>query len=210
MALNTAEKQCIIEFQAFRGNKDEFIVKELVIFDMSTHLPYYFLFKCPYPYSLCNTKSSKCNNWLTKHCHKLDWNEGYVEYEELDKIMFHFCKQFNSIFTTGSEKAKWISRYTSFNVFDVKLNKLNKDLKFQPPLCIAARNNDHAHQNCSLSKVYKMTFQFPSYTFYKKKATGPINGGTADNAIRPAQTVTEETTSINIHYGKPTTSTNFG
>lgn len=37
-------KQCIIEFQAFRGNQDEFIIKELDILDLHTNIPCSFVF----------------------------------------------------------------------------------------------------------------------------------------------------------------------
>lgn len=154
-------KQCIIEFQAFKDNKNDFIVKELVILDLFTNIPYYFLFRPPYSFKDCNIKSRRCNKWLTDNFHHICWNEGFVDYYDLDQIMVHFCKQFNTIYTTGNEKAKWISTYTTSKVVEFNFTKDFRDVKIVH-LCNNVENTQHKHLNCALAKAYKMSLQWYS------------------------------------------------
>lgn len=156
------EIQGVIEFQGFRGNKDEFIIKELVILDLTTNVPHYFLFKPPYNIKHCNEKSACCNRWLTKYFHSITWNEGIIDYSELEKIMILYCEKFKTIFTTGLEKANWISRYCkNTTVVPLQLSKEFKNVSILP-LCFAVENEKHKHLNCALTKVYKLSLQMQS------------------------------------------------
>lgn len=155
------ENHCAIEFQAFRGNSNEFIVKELVVLDLNTNVPHYFLFKPPYPFHNCNKKNGSCNKWLEKHHHCIRWSEGYVEYEELGKIMHKFCSQFGTIFTSGLEKANFISQYTLNRVINVDLLSEIKSINVIP-LCLSVENEKHKYEHCALARAYKLSLQLQS------------------------------------------------
>jgi hypothetical protein len=155
-------KQCIIEFQAFRDNQDKFIVKELVILDLTTNVPYSFIFKPPYPFESCNSKSRRTNSWLTNHYHYISWNEGNIDYLRCESLIKHFCYQFQTIFTTGSEKTMWISKFTNNVVVDLKLPKELSNISVLP-ICLNIENSKHRTSNCSLSKVYKLSLHLQQY-----------------------------------------------
>lgn len=157
------DKQCIIEFQAFRDNHDKFIVKELVIFDLSTNVPYSFVFKPPYAFKHCNTKSKRTNKWLTNHYHYINWSDGNVDFCELDGIMRRFCSQFKTIFTTGTEKVTWISKFTNNPVVNLTFSKNLKTVHVSP-VCINITNCNHRISSCSLAKVYKLSLQMKQYS----------------------------------------------
>lgn len=147
-------KECVVEFQAFRNNQDKFIVKELAFFDISTNVVNYFLFKPPFPFKKLNTKSSRTNKWLMEHLHHITWDEGFTEYKELDSIMYHYCQQYDKIYTTGDEKSKWIRMYSTSNVTNIILNKdFATDLN---GLCIGVKSPQHKTANCALSRAYKV------------------------------------------------------
>ena len=97
----TPDKSCIIEFQAFVGNRNEFIVKELVITDLNTNIMCYFLFKPPFSFKKLSGKAARTNKWLMKNYHHISWNEGFTEYKELDNIMYHYAQQYTIIYTKG-------------------------------------------------------------------------------------------------------------
>lgn len=147
-------KRCVVEFQAFRNNRNRFIIKELAFFDVTTNVVNYFLFKPPFPFRKLTSKTYRTNRWLKNHLHHIDWDEGFTQYKELDNIMFHYCQQYDEIFTSGDEKSQWIQMYSASNVTNVILDKdfathLNG-------LCIGVKSSQHKTSNCALSRAYRV------------------------------------------------------
>lgn len=151
---NPKVRRCVIEFQAFRGNGNEYIVKELVIWDLDNGISNYFLFKPPFSISNCNSKYLRVNKWLSKYYHHIKWDEGFVDFREVDRIMFKFAQYYNLIYTTGTEKLKWISKFTNSVIVDFSNSFTCLDFK---PICIAVECGKHKVSNCSLSKAYQMS-----------------------------------------------------
>lgn len=148
------EKSCVIEFQSFRGNINEYIIKELVILDLVKYVVYSFLFKPPFSFKKLKTKIKITNKWMINHFHHIRWTEGFVSYQDVDSIMYHFCTHFNQIYTVGLEKRNWIQLYTTNQVYDVKV-----DPSFQiyyDNICIHAKNKQHAKSNCALRNAYRL------------------------------------------------------
>lgn len=153
--LSVPNKQCIIEFQSFIGNSNEFIVKELVIMDLATNMLNYFLFKPPHDYNNLFNKAKKTNKWLTYYFHNITWDEGFTQYEELDNIMNHYCKQFDIIYTTGLKKALFISRYSRGTVINYLISK-NFHYNTGGGLCNSVKNEKHKLRNCCLIKTQRI------------------------------------------------------
>lgn len=151
----TPFKQCIIEFQAFIGNSNEYILKELVIMDLDTNVVNYFLFKPPHSIKKLSFKAIKTNKWLTKNYHHINWNEGFTEYKEVDNVMYHYCSQYNTIYTTGLKKCQFIQQYTTNTVQNYKLNKL-QEIDVGEGFCNSVKSTKHKTTNCSLVKAFKV------------------------------------------------------
>lgn len=174
------DKNAIVEFQAFKGNSNEFIIKELVILDLSTGIPNYFLFKPPFEFANLERKYAKTNNWCTKKYHFITWDEGFTHYGELDEIMYYYCSQYTTLFTTGVEKCNWLRMYTTSRVVERNLSKELKEK--QNLLCISVKNPRHKIQNCALAKAYNLATTFgkdlnnvsPTYV---ENGGGKGNGG---------------------------------
>lgn len=149
------QQQCIIEFQSFIGNLDEFIVKELVIMNLETNVVNYFLFKPPHGFKKLSIKAQKTNNWLTRHFHMINWNEGFTQYKELDNIMYHYCQQYGTIYTTGLKKCQFISQYTTDKVVNLLIGK-QSDFNVGNGFCTSVKNEQHKIANCALVKTYKI------------------------------------------------------
>jgi hypothetical protein len=150
----TEEIPCAIEFQAFRGNNDEFIIKELVILDLLTGVNYSFMFKPPFAFRKLNSKAKTTNRWLTKNFHCISWNEGFTSYKKIDSIMYHFCKEYTTIYTRGLEKRNWIKMYTENSVIDVMIEKyftFDYDKN-----CNLAMNKKHSDSQCALKNAFKI------------------------------------------------------
>jgi hypothetical protein len=159
---DTVERRpCVIEFQAFRGNNDKFIIKELVILDLLTFVVHPFMFEAPFSFNKLNSKAKTTNRWLSKHFHHIQWYEGYISYSNLHSIMFQFCKQYTDIYTRGLEKRNWIQRYTYGNVVSIEIDK---DFKYQPTnCCITVENANHGETQCALRNAYRLAAYLEEY-----------------------------------------------
>ena len=148
------EKSGVIEFQAFRGNNDRYIVKELVILDLQTCVIYNFLFKPPFTFNNLNSKSKRTNNWLTRNLHHIGWNEGFTSFEEVESIMNHYCSKFARLYTKGLEKCNWIQLHTTTDVIDVKMDKC---FEYEPNnMCILTKDEKHATSHCAVKNAYRL------------------------------------------------------
>lgn len=148
-------KRCVIEFQGFRNNNGRFIIKELVIYDTTTHVVNYFVFKPPFHFRQLSRKASKTNNWLTLNFHYITWDEGFTEYKELDKILQHYSMQYDEVYTSGEEKSKFIERRVNCKVVNIELNRQYSPSNFQG-LCIGIQNSKHKLTNCALSRAFRV------------------------------------------------------
>lgn len=148
------ERSCIIEFQAFRGNNDEYIVKELVILDLLTYVIYPFLFKPPFSFNKLNSKSKRTNKWIIKNFHHIGWREGHTDYKDLENIMYHYCSRFTKIYTRGLEKRNWIQLFTTKDVVEVKLDN-TVDFEINN-ICILTKSEKHALSQCAIKNVYRL------------------------------------------------------
>ena len=146
--------ECIIEFQAFRGNDNSFIIKELAILDLQTYLIYPFMFKPPFLFKELNSKSKRTNKWLTKNFHHISWDDGFTDLRDLDSIMYHFGSKFTRIHTKGSEKRNWIQLYTTAEVNDVTIDKT---IEYNVNnVCLLAKNKRHKYCQCALKNAYRL------------------------------------------------------
>lgn len=150
----TFVKRCVIDFQGFRNNADKFIIKELSIYDVSTGVVNYFVFKPPFPFRCLNRKTSKTNDWLSSKFHYISWYEGFTAYKELNNILHHYCQQYEVIYTPGSEKVQFFQRYAPGRVKNITVNP-----GFQSNftgLCIGIQNPAHKTANCALSNAFRV------------------------------------------------------
>lgn len=149
-----AENPCVVEFQAFSNSNDEYIIKELTFFDMSTNAVYSFLFKPPFPFRQLNKKAQRSNKWLMNNYHYITWEEGFTSYNEVHSVMYHFCSKFTKFYTTGSQKRNWINMYTTKDVYDILIDKTFKET--YEGICVYVQNHGHSSSNCALQKAYRL------------------------------------------------------
>ena len=72
----------VLEFQAFRGVRNEYIVKELAAVDIRTGGYVFWLFAPPYERIQLHPNLRKTNSWLEKHYFLLVWNDGNLPYRD--------------------------------------------------------------------------------------------------------------------------------
>lgn len=170
--INEVLERCgVIEFQAFRGNNNRYIVKELVILDMQTCVIYPFLFKPPFSFQKLNHKSKRTNRWLTKNFHHIAWDDGYTSLKDLESIMYHYCNKFTKLYTRGFEKRNWIQLYTTAPVFDVTVDKtFDYDVS---DVCISTKSEEHSKWHCAIRNAYRLA----AFLQTTSLSSGEGNGG---------------------------------
>src|SRR5436190_1919134 len=149
------EKSCAMEFQSFKDNNGKFIVKELAILDLTSHVLYHFLFKPPCSFNSLNSKARRTNRWITNYFSRINWSEGFVSYNKLDSIMYRFCSKFKTIYTNGEEKRSWIQMFTINNVVNYPIDK--QFITTKDVVCLAVASEKHTKSNCAIKNAYRLS-----------------------------------------------------
>lgn len=99
----------VVEFQAFKDNNNGFIVKELAV--VSDSFCCQLIFRPPYDIYTLNEKMRRTARWLTRHHHRIRWDDGKIPYDE--GIIRNLCSPFNLIYSKGLEKVTFLKRFHS-------------------------------------------------------------------------------------------------
>ena len=156
----------IIDFQGFHCENDSYIIKELTIIDLDRDYVLHHLVLPPFDVSLLNEKEQKQVYWLQKYYHKINWNDGQLEYNQLFATLRNAVKDASVIYVKGSERASFLRKVTSKFVID--LDKLDCPRACHLPLpkiskmmecCYKTHSFDCQDSGiCSLERALKYKF----------------------------------------------------
>lgn len=158
---SVCKMEYIVDVQGFRKPVNEFVVKELAIVPLNSHLkPLTFLFKPPASWRRLTVKYRSENLWLERNYHGLSWSSGDIAYEELENVLKTVLHNASIVYVKGAEKKQWLEKF-NFYVLDMgemgfpSLQKLKYDIL--EPLCphhkLAYKANC-AHRNVLLMKKF--------------------------------------------------------
>lgn len=100
------ESAVIVEFQGFKDGLNNFIVKELCV--LTEYRSDLLVFKPPYDLQQLAPERIRSNTWCTNHLHGFYWNDGSCPYGDFEMVLRKRCKDFQKVYTKGSEKAKFL------------------------------------------------------------------------------------------------------
>lgn len=103
--------EIVCDFQGFRSDNSEFIIKELSIVSLNGKIFEHFVFVPPYDFEKLSKKSKKTAIWLTNVYHGLEWDSGFIPYEKVTDICQDICHRFSLIYVKGLEKKEILSKY---------------------------------------------------------------------------------------------------
>lgn len=155
---------CVVDFEAYRGDDRQFIVKELAIVDVQHGLSRVILFKSPFDRACLNRKSQRIADWLEHNLHGISWTEGEVDYTHLHKIIYDVCQMYSVVFTKGLEKARFLSALHT-NVRDLNDECAPKydDAFCDPFFRCNVRNHNYTDTDNGNKYVYKCALRKASY-----------------------------------------------
>lgn len=140
----------IIEFQAFKNNHEEFIVKELAVGDLSGWVKR-FLFKPPFAEADLHPRIQTSNRWCSRNLHGFQWEDGDLPYSNLSGILFNVSQTYKCIATKGHNKIKFLSNILKREVFD-----LDEIMKFRIYLLPPTHVRCGHRGACALDNVIKI------------------------------------------------------
>lgn len=102
----------VLDFQCFKNNQNEFIVKEACVLEVSTgSILFHHVAELPHytqSHFLNKARQRECR-WLTDNYHGLDWSSGDMPFinlmEKLRELLSHQC---STIYVKGLEKRKYV------------------------------------------------------------------------------------------------------
>lgn len=166
----------ILDFQGFKIEKNEFVIKELSIISTDGQFYELHLFQPPCEFDELSENVKKQIVWLEKHYHGLYWASGLKEYSELKDII----KGMNisgKVYVKGVEKQKFISETladlpsatTVINLEDLgcpKLSVLRKELQ---PTFLKSCSFNHNSNNCAFVNCHAILQWWKQEQFAKCK-----------------------------------------
>ena len=108
----------VVELQAFRGERNEYLVKEFAAVDINTNCSVVILFAPPYDRERLCLKTQRTNEWLQRHYHRLRWDDGNVSYKDMVRTVVQICSRFSVLYSKGLEKTNFLRQYHG-NVIDL-------------------------------------------------------------------------------------------
>lgn len=146
------DDKIFIDLQGFRGNHNNFIVKEVAM--VTDHDYFSFIVKPPFHISKLTKDKRRQTHWLTKHFHGLRWEDGTVPYNNLKHIFYRNTKDICRIYVKGMVKQEWLENILKRPVLNIEDNcSMNfKSLDEEFPSCFGCEN--HNHKNCALRKAF--------------------------------------------------------
>lgn len=111
--MEQAVATAVVDFTSFTNNycndcnknSSNFIIKELTIVDTQTGSTSWFLFKPPPSLDLSRKRE---NIWLSNNYIGLSWNDGYVSYKDVNKILHENLNRFSKILVKGIQKVQFL------------------------------------------------------------------------------------------------------
>lgn len=150
----------VVDFQAFRNNFNQYIIKECAVVDVDGSFVENWLVAPPYNFYNLSKAKRKESVWLTLNYHGLKWDDGGLCYSSFLDELRTLCKDAQNIFVKGKEKADYLQSILNRNVTDLErynapsLKELLKTSKI--PLLRCYRHSKQKQYFCALTNVEKL------------------------------------------------------
>lgn len=177
MATNGSD--IVIAMDCFRGNEPgSLMVKKLAISNATNEGLESFLFLPQTAWNDLNEAAKKANNFSSRFIHNLQYNSGYIEYDKLNQILVDYTDGADTIFTKGSQNAKFLADILGCPVVDIdelgiSKNRIQRIKKHQQPIrCLEDHTRRHSTAGfdgpsyaCCIERVNVWTNLVRSYRY---------------------------------------------
>lgn len=109
----------IIDFQGFKNEQNEFIIKELSVLHVASGSSQTWIFLPPFSYDAFTLKHKRTILWVESY-HGLSWSEGDIVYERCNRLLRTIIEPNSVVFVKGEEKRKFIATKFKCNVINLE------------------------------------------------------------------------------------------
>jgi hypothetical protein len=163
-AAEAATSQChhgsvVLDLQWFRDSDNDILLKEVCLVDVATGtLLFHHIVRPPFNFCLLTPERQRENNWLTRHCHGLEWYQGEIAYVALlDKLRTELAGR-PVVYVKGREKRDFVRNRLLFtanattvvDMGDLGCGSLNGPLAPAYPN-LRCRHHKSASSRCALT-----------------------------------------------------------
>ncbi len=100
----------VVDFQAFKNLRNEFILKEVTIIDIVKRVDNNFLIRPPQPYNQIPHKLKKRVDFITNNIHGLEWDSGMIGFRNAVALIKGILKDASKIYIKGSERVNYLKK----------------------------------------------------------------------------------------------------
>lgn len=164
------EGEFIVDFQAFKDQKNRYILKELAILAVQSDEVAHCLIKPPY--AACKLPGGKraSIDYLTEKHHGIIWEDGYTNFTDAVALLKDVTRHAKYLYIKGSERAKFLKLLTGKDTIDFDTLSCPKAKYLSnnsvAPDCFYYRHAPKYHcyfEACSLRRVYKIKKWYLEY-----------------------------------------------
>lgn len=112
-------EELVIDIQAFVGPQEEYLPKEICV--LSVNHPYSdsWVIGPPCRFSELGASIRRQNNWLSRHYHRLSWEDGEVPPFTLPMLLNRATANASVVYVSGKEKSIYLSKIISTPVVNL-------------------------------------------------------------------------------------------
>lgn len=145
--------ELILDFQGFKDNNNQFVIKELALVSMDGRCMQHWLVRSPFQFNNLDPKYKRQSNWNTANYHGISWDHGDITIQDLHR---HLAPMLDGsvVYVKGLEKCKYIQEFFgSCYVFDLEDYPSLRKLEDAGIYCFYHKN---ANFCCSLNNVLRL------------------------------------------------------
>lgn len=103
------ENTYVADLQFFRGDEKELILKCISFSKLFSDTIEFFVFKPPFDIVELSPYRRRAARFVTKNFHHIQWEDGFIDYNEINNIIKENLDTAQEIFVKGHEKATFLN-----------------------------------------------------------------------------------------------------
>jgi hypothetical protein len=151
----------IIDFQAFKDNNNEFVIKECAVVAVDNSFVEHWVVAPPYEFHVLKKDKRREAVWIKQNHHGLSWSDGGISYKSFQDELRLVCCDVSRVFVKGKEKTEFIKGLLKnaviINLEDYNTPRLKRlMLNSYLPVLRCFRHCKHKNYICALSNADKL------------------------------------------------------
>lgn len=110
----------VLDFQAFKDNNNEFIIKECAVVAIDGSFVEHWVIAPPYEFYMLKKEKRREAVWVKQNYHGLSWGDGGISYKAFQDELRQVCSDVCRVFVKGNEKAEFLKTLVKKDVINLE------------------------------------------------------------------------------------------